>query len=117
MASRAPHNRTLNALRAEALAVAGRFAEARALCERALSQHGLAEAGAALWSYTLGRVLYESADLGAAAERLAESLQRPGAPAAAKPTLRQAKALLGARAEGNAAFKRGAWAAAVEAYT
>jgi len=62
-------------------------------------------------------VLYESGDLGAAAERLAESLQRPGAPAAAKPTLRQAKALLGARAEGNAAFKRGAWAAAVEAYT
>ena len=40
-----------------------------------------------------------------------------GAPTAAKPTLRQAKALSGARAEGNAAFKRGAWAAAVEAYT
>jgi len=32
MASRAPHNRALNALRAEALAVAGRFAEARVLC-------------------------------------------------------------------------------------
>ena len=31
--------------------------------------------------------------------------------------LSPAKALLAARAEGNAAFKRGAWAAAVEAYT
>jgi len=137
MAQRAPHNRALGALRAEALAVAGRFVEARALCEKALaaasssssasaSAGGASAAaasasagtgGSALWLYTLGRVLYESAELDAAAARLAEALERPGAPAGVKPLLKQTRGLISARAEGNAAFKRGAWAAAVEAYT
>lgn len=96
----------------------GRFSEARSLCEEALAtpdasgpSHG------ALWCYTLGRVLYDEGELVTAAERLAESLARPGTPAQAKPLLRLAQRLEVERNAGNAAFKRGDWAAAASAYT
>lgn len=75
-----------------------------------------AELGA-LWSYTLGRVLYDAGDLVGAEERLSEAMARPGTPAAAKQLLRLAQRLEVERQAGNAAFKRGEWAAAAAGYT
>ena len=74
-----------------------------------------AELGA-LWSYTLGRVLYDAGDLVGAEERLSEAMARPGTPAAAKQLLRLAQRLEVERQAGNAAFKRGEWAAAGAGY-
>ena len=65
----------------------------------------------------MGRVLYDSSLLPEAQEKLAESLQRPHAPAGAKPLARIVQRLETERAEGNNAFKRCDWPAAVAAYT
>ena len=100
------------------MAVGGRFAEARALCEDALSRPDASgPSHGALWCFTLGRVLYDEGQLVAAADKLAEAMSRPGTPAEAKQLLRLARKLEAARAAGNAAFKSGEWAAAAAGYT
>lgn len=62
-------------------------------------------------------MLYDQGELVPAADKLAEALARPGTPTQAKPLLILAQRLEAARAAGNAAFKRGDWAAAASGYT
>ena len=66
--------------------------------------------------YTLGWVLYGAGGLVGAEERLSGAMARPGTPAAAKQLLRLAQRLEVERQAGNAAFKRGEWAAAAAGY-
>ena len=93
------------------------MAEAHALCEAQLAGAAAHKAHTALWLATLGRVLYDSSMLPEAAEKLAEALQRQHAPTTAKPLARTVQRLETERAEGNSAFKRCDWPAAVAAYT
>ena len=97
------------------MACAGRFAEARAACAAEMGRDD--PNTAALWLYTLGRVLYDACELGPAVERLTDALQRPSPPGSAKGLLRSAQRLEAERAAGNGAFKRGEWANAAAAYT
>jgi DnaJ family protein C protein 7 len=114
---RAPHNAPLKALHAEALSAAGRASEARKLCAEQLAAPAAHRGHAAIWLYTLGRVLYDCSLLTEASEKLAEALQRPFPPAGARPLAKLAQKLDAERAEGNEAFKRQDWSAAVSAYT
>ena len=115
--ARAPHNIALRSLQAEALSASGRMTEAHALCEAQLSTTAAHKGHAALWQYTLGRVLYDSSLLPEAADKLAESLSRPHAPPGAKPLARLVQLLEKERSEGNTAFKQGQWTSAVDSYT
>ena len=78
----------LKSLHAEAISASGRMTEAHAMCEAQLAASPAHRAHAAIWLYTLGRVLYDSSLLPEAAEKLAEALQRPHAPPGAKPLAR-----------------------------
>ena len=115
---RTPYNACLRAQRAQALAVNQRVGEAKAMCEAQLvKRDDVGPSHGAIWSDALGRIFYDNCELEECIVRLAEAMERPGTPSGTKELLRRARNLEAERTAGNAAFKRGAYQAAIAAYT